>query len=81
MANHPSALRRHRQSLKRNARNRAVKAEIFTMIKTIGEAGKEDAKKLFRVLQSKIDKAGRRHLFHPKTAAKKVAKLYDSVFR
>lgn len=75
MANHKSAIKRHRQNLKRNKRNRSQKSEISTLTKRLLNAGKEDAVALFKALQSKIDKASRKNLFHPKTAAKKVGKL------
>ena len=38
MAIHQSAIKRHRQSLKRRARNKDVKSQLRTMIKKVREA-------------------------------------------
>ncbi len=75
MANHPSALKRHRQSLKRRARNRSTKSEVQTMTKRLLTATKTEATALLQALQSKLDKAGRKNVFHKRTAARKVASL------
>lgn len=73
MATHKSAIKRHRQSLKRRAHNRSMKAEIKTIGKRILESGKEEAVILLKNLQSKIDKGGRKGLFHRRTASKLVS--------
>lgn len=75
MAEHKSALKRHRQSLKRNARNRQDKSEIWTLTKRLTAASKEDAGDVLKLLQSKIAKAGRKSVFHHKAASKKIAKM------
>ncbi len=38
MANHPSALKRHRQSLKRRDANRSVKSRLHTLVRRVNEA-------------------------------------------
>ena len=46
MANHKSAIKRHKQSLKRRAQNRAMKTRIKNVVKTVREAvasGDKDA--------------------------------------
>lgn len=79
MANHPSSLKRNRQSLKRRSRNRSRKGEIATLVKTVLSAPKAEAEKLIKDVQSKIDKAARKGTLHWKTAARKVAKLVKAV--
>lgn len=75
MAIHKSALKRHRQSLKRNARNRAKKSYIKTLTKRALAASKDDALVILRTLQSQIDKLGRKNIIHRKTAAKSVSHI------
>jgi len=79
MANHPSALKRNRQSLKRRSRNRSRKSEIATLIKSVLSAPKAEAENLIKDIQSKIDKAARKGTLHWKTAARKVASLAKAV--
>lgn len=79
MANHKSAIKRHRQSLKRNERNRARKSEIWTLTKKVMAAPKEEAVVLLKTLQSRLDKAGKRNIFHKRNAGKKIAKLMKVV--
>ena len=40
MANHPSAEKRHRQSVKRAARNQAVRSQVRTEVKKLSEQAK-----------------------------------------
>ena len=79
MANHPSSLKRQRQSEKRRLHNRGVKSEIKTLAKKILSAGKDEAVKLAKTLQSKLDKAGRRGILHQKSASRKVAQLLTAL--
>ena len=73
MATHKSAIKRHRQSLKKRAHNRSIKAEIRTIGKKVIAASKEEAVSLLKTLQSKIDKAGRKGIYHRRAAAKLVS--------
>jgi small subunit ribosomal protein S20 len=79
MANHPSALKRNRQSIKRKARNKARKTEIHQLVKTLSTASKGDAQKLLPTLQSKVAKAARKGTMHWKTAARKTSRLSKAV--
>lgn len=79
MANHPSSLKRQRQSEKRRVHNRGIKSEMKTLAKKILSAGKDEAIKLAKTLQSKLDKAGRRGILHKKSASRKVAQLLSSL--
>lgn len=75
MANHPSALKRNRQSQKRRARNRNCKSEIAALTKKFLQSPQAEAGKIAVVLQSKIDKAARKGTIHWKTAARRVSRL------
>jgi len=79
MATHKSAIKRHRQSEKRNERNRSAKSELTTLTKKVLAATKDEAQKLLTFLQSKLDRAGRKGLMHRKTASRKVARLTKAV--
>ncbi|WP_456410992.1 30S ribosomal protein S20 [Oceanithermus sp.] len=75
----PSAMKRHRQSLKRRARNKAKKSMIKTFSKKAiqaAEAGnKERALRYLRVAESLIDKASKGSTLHKNTAARKKSRL------
>ena len=83
MANHKSAIKRHRQSLKLRDHNRSRRAEVRTALKkatAATEAGNEtEAKTLARQAESVMAKASKRGLFHKKTLARKVSRLASSV--
>lgn len=71
-----SALKRVRQSEKRRLRNRAVRSRIKTMIKKFMAAeGREEKEALLREIYSLLDKAARKRIIHPNTAARRKAKL------
>lgn len=74
MANHPSALKRNRQSIKRRARNRVRKNDIATLVKKI-KAAPAEAGKLASELQSKLGKAAQKGTLHWKTAARKLSRI------
>ena len=77
--------KRHRQSLKRQARNQATKSRVKTLIKkVVAAAAGTDLKtteEQLRVAMSAIHKAGRRRVLHPNTAARRVARLSRLVHR
>jgi small subunit ribosomal protein S20 len=79
MANHPSSLKRNRQSIKRKARNRTRKTEIQDLLKTLATTAKTEVPKIARTIQSKIDRAARKGTLHWKTAARKVSRLAQKV--
>lgn len=79
MANHPSALKRHRQSLKKNARNRSARAALATQVK---KARIEITQKTAKVNQGEIKNAVsalavsvRKGILHKKTAARRISRL------
>ena len=82
---HPSAQKRHRQSLKRAERNRVVKTRARSLAKTAAETiatsdeakAREALKEATRVLY----KAASKGTFHRNTVRRKVARLSASLHR
>ncbi len=83
MANHKSALKRHRQSLKRNERNRAARTRVKNLIKSVKTAvaseDKEAAKLALAKATSTLDSVAGKGVFHWKKAARKVSRLTKAV--
>lgn len=83
MANHKSALKRHRQSLKANARNRAMRTRIKNVVKDVRQAieagDKNSAVNALREVSSVLDKAAGKKVIHWRTAARKVSRLNKAV--
>lgn len=80
-----SAIKRHKQSLKRKIRNRHVRSTVKSSIKEVREALSEgDAAKASETLSeaaSVIARAGAKGVLHKKTVARKVARLSKSVHK
>ena len=79
MANHKSAIKRHKQSVKRAARNRTVKTRIKNVVKSVRAAIKADdqaaATQLLSTTTSSLDKAATKGVIHWKKAARKISRL------
>lgn len=79
MANHKSAAKRARQTVKKNATNTRTKAGVRTIekkVRTAVSAGdKETAQKTMIDFSSRMDKAAKKGLFHRNTASRKVSRL------
>lgn len=80
MAHHKSALKRIRQSKRRNEYNRQNKKDVKVAVRAVREAtsyeeGLENLKKLYSVL----DKASVKGIFHKNTAARKKSRLVKFV--
>ena len=79
MANHKSALKRHRQSLKQAARNRTVRTRVKNVIKAVRVAvlanDSEKASAALAIATSVLDKAAGKGVVHWKNAARKVSRL------
>lgn len=79
MANHPSAIKRHRQSVKRAARNQAVRTHVRTSVKkarVLLHAGdKAAAAEALRSVQKTLDKAVSKGVLHRKNASRRFARL------
>ncbi len=79
MANHKSAKKRALQNEVRRLRNRSVRTEIKSIVKTVrttveGE-DKSQAPDQLKLAQSAIDKAAKKGVYHRKTASRKIARL------
>ncbi len=80
MANHPSALKRQRQSEKQQVRNRAVKSTIKTLVKKVrATKSKADALKELKAAISKLSKAAQKGGIHKNTASRKISRLTSFV--
>ena len=73
------AKKRHRQSVQRRERNRAVRSETRTAIKkavVVAEAGlPKEAGEAYRRAQQVIDVAARKGVLHKRAAARKKSRL------
>lgn len=79
MATHKSAIKRHKQSLKRRERNRAAKSAIKTSIKKVlsaaEEKDREKVETLFRETVSLINRVASKGIIHRNTASRKISRL------
>lgn len=79
MANHKSAAKRARQTIKKNENNTRTKASVRTAEKKVRVAAaagdKETALKSLVAYSSQVDKASKKGLVHKNTAARKVSRL------
>lgn len=80
MANIKSQIKRNRQTLVREARNKAAKSELRTRVKAVRTAlaKSEDAGDILRTAQREIDQAVSKGRLHPKTAARRKSRLAKS---
>ena len=83
MANHKSALKRHRQSLVARARNRAVKTRVRNVIKAVRAAlvgGDTAAAEAALLTATKtLDRAASKKIIHWKTAARNISRLSTAI--
>lgn len=83
MANHKSALKRHRQSVKRNLRNNMVRTRIKNVVKEVRAAVEANDTELaatsLRRATSVLDKAATKKVIHARTAARRIARLSAAV--
>lgn len=83
MANHRSAIKRHKQSLKRAARNRAARTRVKNVVKAVRlavmekDADKADA--AFVKATSVLDKSASKGAIHWRKAARKISRLAKAV--
>ena len=79
MANHPSAVKRNRQSEKKQHQNRwwrsRVRAASKAVTEAVGKKNKKDAQKSLQAAMTEIGKAKGKGVLHAKTASRKVARL------
>jgi len=83
VANHPSAVKRHKQSLKRNARNRAARTRAKNVVKQVRAAiqnnDKAGAEAALRGASSTLNHIASKGVIHWKKAARKVSRLAKAV--
>ena len=83
MANHASAIKRHKQSEKRRARNASVKSTLRTAVKKVRdsiETGKADeAKTTLQKAISELGKAASKGVLHRKNASRRISRLSKQV--
>ncbi len=76
MATHKSAIKRHKQSLKRRAMNRAKKSELKTWIKKVRTAkDKITAREAYNKVVSLLDKLSTKGIIHKNQASNQKSKL------
>lgn len=83
--NHPSAIKRHRQSEKRQARNRLIKARVHTAVKRVADAiaagDTAAAKEALRLATKALSQAAAKGPLHRNTASRKVGRLSARLHR
>ena len=79
MANHKSAIKRHKQNLVRRARNVSVKSSIKTAVKKVRAAVEnkdlEKAQELLTLATKSLDKAASKGIIHKNNASRRVSRL------
>jgi small subunit ribosomal protein S20 len=85
VANHPSALKRHRQSEKRRVRNRSVKSKLKNLVRQVREAvngnSPEASAKSFATAARALDKAVSKGVLHRNNASRRISRLARAVSR
>jgi small subunit ribosomal protein S20 len=83
VANHPSAIKRFRQSRKRRTANQGAKARIRTIARkvesTTATGSVEQAKKDLHEASRELAKAASKGLIHPRTASRRTSRLAKKV--
>jgi small subunit ribosomal protein S20 len=83
LANHKSAEKRARQSLKRRTRNRAVKSEVRSVVKTlrasIDKGDSQAAGPQLKAAESALRRAATKGVIPSRTASRSVARLAKAV--
>lgn len=84
MANHKSAAKRAKQSLKKKARNNITKKAIKTiekkLRKSIDAKSKEESQKILLEYSSRIDRAADKGIVHKNNAARRISRLSKKVY-
>ena len=79
MANHKSAAKRARQTIKRTDRNHAVKSRVRSAVRSFREAvaagEKEVAETQLAAATRELRKAASKGVFHPRTVSRRVSRL------
>jgi small subunit ribosomal protein S20 len=83
VANHPSALKRHRQSVKRHARNQIIKTRVRNLVRAVRDAlhtgDRANARAAFARASRALDRAVMQGVFHRNNASRRIARLAKAV--
>ncbi len=80
MANIKSQKKRNLTNAKRAARNKAVKSELKTRVKSATRAiGTDDEQDAVRLAIKRLDKAASKGVIHPNQAARRKSRLMQKV--
>ena len=83
MANHESAIKRHKQSEKKKFRNRSVKSAVRTAAKKVKEAAaankKDEATALLKNAISLLDGAVTKGVLHRNNSSRRISRLTSTV--
>ncbi|OEU71654.1 MAG: 30S ribosomal protein S20 [Desulfovibrio sp. S3730MH75] len=83
MANHKSAVKRHRQSLVRQSRNNMVRTRIKNVVKDVRAAVEandtELASSALRKATSILDAAATKKVIHARCASRRISRLHAAV--
>jgi small subunit ribosomal protein S20 len=79
MANHPSAAKRHRQTVNRTAVNTARKSRVRTFMKQVEQAiaggDKEAARAAFKAAQPEMQRGVKKGVARQRTVSRKLSRL------
>ncbi len=79
MANHPSAAKRHRQTVRRTAVNDSRTSRMRTFVKevevAIASGDKAKAKAALAAAQPELQRSAKRGVLHRRTASRKLSRL------
>lgn len=85
MANHKSAAKRAKQTVKKTLRNKSRKSEVKSAIKDLAEAinsnNKQSALELLPKAQKMLDKLAQSGVIKRQTAARKNSRLHRQVLK
>jgi small subunit ribosomal protein S20 len=85
LAEHPSVIKRHRQSVKRRARNIDVKSKLRTLIKKARQAisvkNRDTASDQLRLVDKELSKAVSKGIIKRNTASRWLSRLSRSAAR
>jgi len=85
VANHPSALKRHRQTQKRTERNKGLRTRVRHIVRALRRAVEQQdastASETLVVARRELDKAVTKGLLHRNNAARKVSRLTRAVHK
>ena len=83
MPNHPSAIKRNRQNIKRRARNRMTRSMVRSAIKNVhtkvSEGDISGARASLRLAESALSRGAAKGMFHRRNAERRIGRLASMV--